>query len=111
MHILKYLMWRSNLIHKQDYYQSQKCHSAHQESELDSTLEKKRKRKKKPHYIRSFYKVNNNSWLEFHIRINPIPDLFTCIMKIIVCVLWTNRLYSDIIQKRCVSNEKLLCVR
>jgi hypothetical protein len=41
MHILKDLTWRSNLIHKQDYHQSQKCHSAHQEWELDSTLEKK----------------------------------------------------------------------
>lgn len=58
-----------------------------------------------------FYKENNNSWLEFHIRINPIPDMFTRGMKITVCVLWTNRLYSDIIQKRHVSNEKLLCVR
>jgi hypothetical protein len=49
--------------------------------------------------------------LEFHIRINSIPDMFTLGMKIIVCVLWINRLYSDIIQKRYVSNEKLLCMR
>jgi hypothetical protein len=58
-----------------------------------------------------FYKENINSWLEFHIRINPIPDMFTLGMKRIVCVLWINRLYSDIIQKRYVSNEKFLCVR
>jgi len=58
-----------------------------------------------------FYKENNNSWLEFHIRINPIPDMFTLGIKIIVCVLQTNWLYSDIIQKRYVSNEKLPCVR
>ena len=57
-----------------------------------------------------FYKDNNNSWLEFHIRINPMPDMFTLDMKIIVYVLWTNRLYSDIIQKRYMSNGKLLCV-
>ena len=58
-----------------------------------------------------FYTENNNSRLEFHIRINQIPDMFTRGMKTNVCVLWTNRLYSDIIQKRYVSNEKLLCVR
>jgi len=45
MHILKDLTWRSNPICKQDYYQSQKCHSAHHEWELDSTLEKNEKKK------------------------------------------------------------------
>lgn len=34
-----------------------------------------------------FYKENNSSWLEFHIRINPIPDMFTLGMKIIVYIL------------------------
>lgn len=65
MHILKYLTWRSNLIHKQDYYQSQKCHSAHQESELDSTLEKKKEKiKKKPYYIHSYFikKITTHDW-------------------------------------------------
>jgi len=33
-----------------------------------------------------FYIENNNSWLEFHIRINPIADMFIWGMKIIVCV-------------------------
>lgn len=54
----------------------------------------------------TFYKYNNNSLLQFHIRINPIPDMFTLGMKIIVCVLWTNRLYSDNTQNRYMSNEK-----
>jgi hypothetical protein len=107
MHILKYLTWRSNLIHKQDYYQSQKCHSAHQESELDSTLEKKKK-KKKSHIIYAHFikKITTHDW-NFTLELTQYQ---TCIMKIIVCVVWKNRLYSDIIQKRCVSNEKLLCM-
>jgi hypothetical protein len=54
MHILKDMAWRSNLICKQDNYQSQKRHSAHQEWELDTILEKKKKKESHITYAHIF---------------------------------------------------------
>ena len=56
VHILKDVTWRSNLIHKQDYHQSQKCHSAHQEWELDATLRKRKKKKSHITYDHILYR-------------------------------------------------------
>jgi hypothetical protein len=46
------------MIHKQDYDQSQKFHSAPQEWELDLTLKKNEKKAKL--HISIFYKENKN---------------------------------------------------